>query len=185
MAAALFALLVVNSVYLVSVTMAGVQFQNWFYLVMFLLHLVLGLALVLPVVLFGLFHFRNARHRPNRRAIRAGYALFTTALIVLGTGFILMRLDVLGIRLEVKDPTARSVSYWLHVLSPLVVVWLFILHRLAGRRIKWRVGLSWSAVAAVFAGVMLLLQTQDPRAWNVTGPVSGEQYFLSVKSSIP
>ena len=53
---ALFALLVVNSFYLVVITVAGVQFQNYFYQWMFLLHLLLGLAIVLPVVLFGAFH---------------------------------------------------------------------------------------------------------------------------------
>ena len=50
----LFALLVVNSVYLVSVTIAGVRYQNWFYLNMFLLHLVLGLAIILLVIPFAL-----------------------------------------------------------------------------------------------------------------------------------
>ena len=100
---ALFALMAVNAVYLISVTIAGVRFQNWFYLVMFTAHLVLGLLLVLPVVIFGVLHIRNARNRPNRRAIRAGYALFATALVVLATGFVLMRVDVAGIRLEVLE----------------------------------------------------------------------------------
>ncbi|MHC5024181.1 MAG: tetratricopeptide repeat protein [Planctomycetota bacterium] len=174
---ALFAVLAINSVYLVSVTVAGVAYQNWFYLLMFLLHLLLGLAIVVPVVVFGLVHIRNARNRPNRRAIRAGYALFIVALVVLGTGVVLTRVDLFGLRFEVNQPLARSVAYWMHVIGPLAAIWLFVLHRLAGRRIRWRVGLSWAAVAAVFAGVMLLVQMQDPRAWNVAGPASGEQYF--------
>ena len=37
-----FALLAVNSVYLVAVTIWGVEYQNWFYLLMFALHLLLG-----------------------------------------------------------------------------------------------------------------------------------------------
>ena len=44
--------------------------------------LVLGLAAALPVVIFGMLHIRNARNRPNRRAVRAGYALFTASLIL-------------------------------------------------------------------------------------------------------
>ena len=51
----------------------------------------------------------------------------------------------------IKDPAVRRVLYWAHVITPLLVVWLFVLHRLAGRRIKWKVGLRWAAVAAVFA----------------------------------
>ena len=49
----LFAVLAVNSIYLVSVrgleAATGRTYQDWFYLVMFLLHVVLGLAIVLAV----------------------------------------------------------------------------------------------------------------------------------------
>ena len=175
---ALFALLSVNSVYLVSVTILersqGQIYQNYFYQYMFLVHLVLGLAIVLPLVVFGVLHIRNAYNRTNRRAVRAGLALFTTSLILLATGIILTRLDFF----EVKNPQVRGASYWIHVLSPLVVVWLFILHRLAGPRIKWKVGAAWAGVAGVFALVMVLLHSADPRQWNVAGPVSGERYFF-------
>ena len=175
----LFALLVVNSVYLSAVRVleatSGQAYQNWFYLLMFLGHLVLGAAIVLPVVVFGAFHIRNAHNRPNRRAVRAGYALFTTALLLLASGIVLTRLE--GV-IVVKDPTVRSVAYWVHVITPLVAAWLFVLHRLAGRKIKWKVGLRWAVVAGVFAGAMLLFHSQDPRAWNVVGPESGERYFL-------
>ena len=34
---------------------------------MFLWHLVLGLLIVLPVVIFGIAHIYNAYNRPNRR----------------------------------------------------------------------------------------------------------------------
>lgn len=175
----LFALIAVNSSYLVGVSLLewarGQTYQNWFYLIMFVVHLVLGLALVVPVVLFGAFHIKNARNRPNRRAIRVGYALFTVALVLLVTGVLLTRIE--GV-LVIKDQATRGALYWAHVLAPLLAAWLFILHRLAGRRIKWKVGLRWAVVAAVFAGVLLILQAQDPRRWNVAGPASGEQYFF-------
>ena len=63
---ALFALLTVNAVYLVSITVAGVEYQNWFYLIMFGVHLVLGLAIVVPVVVFG------HRHRLDERQLHEG-----------------------------------------------------------------------------------------------------------------
>ncbi len=175
---ATFALMTVNAVYLASVTVAGVEYQNWFYLIMFALHLVLGLLMVVPVLAFGGIHIRNAWNRPNRRAIRAGLALFVTANVLFVSGIVLMRVDLLGVRLEVNNAAARSTAYWIHVLAPLVAVWLFVLHRLAGRRIRWKVGLAGAGAAAVFAALMLLLHSQDPRAWNVAGPKSGEQYFF-------
>ncbi len=175
----LFALLAVNSTYLASTTflewVTGKTYQNWFYMYMFLLHLVMGLLIVVPVIAFGVAHIRNAHNRPNRRAVLVGYSLFATALVLLASGIVLTRID--GV-IVVKDPAVRSVSYWLHVLSPLAAVWLFILHRLAGKRIKWKVGLRWAAVAGAFAVVLLIVQAQDPRQWNVAGPASGERYFF-------
>jgi tetratricopeptide (TPR) repeat protein len=175
----LFALLAVNAVYLLAVRLfeaaTGHTYQNWFYMLMFLGHLALGLAIVLPVVLFGAFHIRNAHNRPNRRAVRAGYALFTTALLLLASGVVLTRIE--GV-IVIKDPATRSIAYWVHVITPFLAAWLFVLHRLAGRRIKWKVGARWAIVAGVFAVVMLGLHSQDPRRWNVTGPKSGEKYFF-------
>ena len=175
----LFALLAVNSTYLGAITLlealTGRVYQDWFYLQMFLLHLALGLLLVVPVVVFGLAHMRNAWRRPNRRAVRAGLSLFTGALVLLGTGIVLTRLD--GV-IVVKDPAVRGVAYWLHVTTPFVVVWLFVLHRLAGKRIRWRVGLGWAAVAVAFAVVLATIQAQDPRQWNVEGNPEGDRYFF-------
>jgi hypothetical protein len=175
----LFALLAVNATYLAGVTflewMTGTTYQNWFYLVMFLVHLSLGLLIILPVVFFGIFHIRNAYNRPNRRAVWVGYALYAVALTILASGIVLTRIE--GV-IVVKDPAIRSLAYWAHVLCPLVAGWLFVLHRLVGRRIDWRLGRRWAVVAAVFAGILLVIQAQDPRRWNVAGPESGEQYFF-------
>lgn len=175
----LYALLSINAVYLGGVTFlewwTGQTYQNWFYLNMFLVHLVLGLLLVVPVVVFGLLHMRNSRHRRNRRAVRVGYALFVTVLVLIATGVVLTRVEGL---IVVKDESVRSIAYWLHIATPLIAAWLFVLHRLAGKKIKWQVGRRWALAAAVFAGLMLVWQTQDPRKWNVEGPASGEQYFF-------
>ena len=64
----LFALIVVNSIYLSSITAAeyysGLIYQDYFYLLMFLLHLLLGLLLVVysAVSLAGLRFTITARH---------------------------------------------------------------------------------------------------------------------------
>jgi tetratricopeptide (TPR) repeat protein len=180
---ALFALLGVNSVYLATVTLAqwrsGETYENYFYQVMFLGHLALGILITVPVILFGIFHIYNTHNRPNRRAVIAGYALFASAIALLVTGFLLMRLDLFGVSLEVRDPGARRFFYWIHVGAPIAVAWLFVLHRLASpKKIRWRIGAAWLGVAGAFALGMVLLHSQDPKQWGVVGPASGEQYFF-------
>jgi tetratricopeptide (TPR) repeat protein len=179
---ALFALLGVNSVYLAAITFVqwwkGQTYENYFYQVMFLGHLALGILITVPVILFGVFHIYNTHNRPNRRAVVAGYALFASSIALLVTGFLLMRLDALGLSFEVRDPGARKFYYWIHVGAPFAVTWLFILHRLAGRQIKWKVGVAWLGVAGAFAVGMVFLHSQDPKQWGKVGPASGEQYFF-------
>src|SRR6266852_3034994 len=89
---ALFALLAVNSAYLGTITwfewLSGKTLQDYFYQLMFLLHLVLGLIIILPVIVFGTLHLRNAWPRPNRRAVRAGIALFSCAILLLASGLV-------------------------------------------------------------------------------------------------
>jgi tetratricopeptide (TPR) repeat protein len=175
----LFAVLTFNAVYLGTITFSewitGKTYQDYFYQYMFLLHLALGLLVIVPVVVYGIIHIRNAHERPNRRAVRVGYALFAVALTLLISGLVLTR----GLPLvEIRQPLAREMAYWLHVVAPLLVAWLFILHRLAGPRINWRFGGAVAGLTAIFAVAMLLLQAQDPRQWNVAGPASGEQYFF-------
>ncbi|MEA3412606.1 MAG: tetratricopeptide repeat protein [Pseudomonadota bacterium] len=175
---ALFALLVVNSVYLAGVTTlewaTGRVYQDYTYQIVFLLHLVLGLALVLPVAVFGALHFRSAHKRRNRPAVRAGLSLYVTALVLLLSGLVLTRFGFF----EINDAGTRRAVYWVHVITPLIVAWLFVLHRLAGPQIRWKSGLRWAGVAAAFSMVMIALDLQDPRDWNARGSESGEQYFL-------
>jgi tetratricopeptide (TPR) repeat protein len=177
------ALLGANSVYLASITFLGwlkglssgqpVSLENYFYQYMFLAHLVLGLVLLLPFIIFGAIHIRNAHNRPNRRAVTVGYVLFAVSLVLLFSGLALMRVE----GFEIKNPNARSAAYWAHVITPLLAVWLYVLHRLAGPRIKWKVGLGWAGVVAVIVAGMVALHSHDPRKWNQVGPAEGTNYF--------
>jgi tetratricopeptide (TPR) repeat protein len=173
----LVALLVANSVYLSSITIweavTGETIQNFFYQYMFLGHLVLGLALIGPFLVFVTAHLINTRHRLNRRAIRVGYFLLAASLAVLISGVLLMRLGPLDLR----QPALRAMVYWLHVAAPLVVLWLYWLHRLAGPRIRWRAGLGYIGAVAAACAAMLLMHRTDPRPWYAVGPKEGEKYF--------
>ncbi|MCA9124964.1 MAG: hypothetical protein KDB11_32530 [Planctomycetales bacterium] len=174
---ALVALLGANAAYLASITAIewaqGRTYQNYFYQYMFLAHLVLGLLLVVPFVVFGVFHMLAARNRHNRRAVRIGYVLLAASLVVLISGLLLMRIA----GFDLRQPLARKTVYWLHVIVPLAVAWLYWLHRLAGPKIKWRIGLSYAAAVGVVVLVMVGLHTQDPRQWYAQGPESGVKYF--------
>ena len=64
------------------------------------------------------------------------------SIVVLVTGVLLMRIG----GFDLRQPLARSTVYWLHVACPLVAAWLYWLHRLAGPRIKWRLGLGYAGV---------------------------------------
>ncbi len=176
---ALFALLSVTAVYLGVTSLlewyTSRTYQDYFYQIVFLAHLILGLLIVLPFVVYGLVHMRRGYFRPNRRAVNVGYGLLITSTLLLISGLVLTR----GIPLiEVKDPQARDLAYWAHVVLPFIAVWLFVLHRLAGKRIRWAVGGSVAAVSIALAAVALFFQTQDPRQWNEVGPESGEAYFF-------
>ena len=174
----LFALLVANSIYLLLIRGAGEitdqTYENWFYLIMFLLHLGLGFVLLVPFILFLIFHIRAVWDHPNRRAVAAGWGLLLIALVLLFTGVLLTRIE--GV-VQINNQVARSFLWWSHVIAPFGVIWFFILHRLAGIPIRWRVGLGWGFAALGFSLIMVFFQAQDPRKWNVEGNSSGEKYF--------
>src|SRR5437588_8169784 len=180
----LVALLTANSIYLSAISFLewlrndpNITYQTWFYMIMFGTHLVLGLVLILPVVLFGIFHIRNAHNRPNRRAVKVGYTLFAASLVVLVTGLLLTRIDIFRFKsVGLKNPQFRSIAYWAHVITPILAIWLYMLHRLAGPRIKWRVGLRWGVATAAIVVGMVFLHSAHPRK-NEIGSVEGKKYF--------
>ena len=175
----LFAVLSANSVYLGAITFLewlkgdpNTTYQNYFYMVMFGGHLVLGLLMVLPVIIFGAVHIKNSHDRPNRRAVRVGYLLFFISLALLFTGVALMRFDFFSI----KNPVLRQPIYWAHVITPILAVWLYVIHRMAGPRIKWAIGLRWSGAMAALVLATVVLHSTHPQK-NQVGSKEGEKYF--------
>jgi len=183
----LFALLVVNSIYLSSITAleyySGLIYQDYFYLLMFLLHLLLGLLLVLPFCAFAILHARRAIRRDNRYAIRAGIALFVSGLLLLVSGIVLTRFGFF----EINDPRIREPLYWLHVILPFVIMWLFVLHRLAGRPIRYHLAYRWLALAGGFAAIMLVvhMQTQQDAGIAQSHDFSPSRFKIAGKELIP
>ena len=170
----LFALLVVNSAYLGAVTwrqwLTGNLLEDAAYQAMFLAHLALGFVIIAPAVCYGALHLRRAIHRPNRLAVRLGLALFACVLALLVSGLALTR----GVPMvELRDPAARTVAYWVHVVTPLVACWLFVLHRLAGRPIRWAVGGVIGGLAlAIGAAAIVFAEFRRPASATQTYPPS-------------
>ncbi|CAN5911648.1 multiheme c-type cytochrome [soil metagenome] len=182
-----FALLGANGFYLASVTLLtwlkGAPQDTWFYMLMVALHLLLGFAILLPFLAFGFGHLFTSWKRPNKAAVRYGLILLASALVLLVSGLVLVRLEVpfgaLGqLRFEVRDPTVREIGYWLHVGTPVLAIILYIRHRLAGPQIKWKYAKIWGSLVAVFVVAMGLLHTQDPRVLAAQGPREGARYFF-------
>ena len=170
---ALFALLTVNSAYLGAVTWrqwwSGESLEDAVYQTMFLAHLAFGLLIVVPALVYGVMHLRRAIHRPNRLAVRLGLILFACVIVLLGSGIALTR----GVPLlELRDPALRSVAYWAHVAAPLLAGWLFVLHRLAGRPIRWAAGAGIGTLAVVIGGVGIW--SASPHANEATSGVTFE-----------
>ena len=174
-----FAVLGANGAYLASVTAmtwaTGVTQQTFFYMLMIGLHLLVGFAVVVPVLAFGFAHWVTSFKRPNKAAVRYGLALLACTLLVLISGIILVR----GFGFyEVRDPRVRSASYWLHVLAPLAAIGLYIKHRLAGPMIRWYWARRVGAAVGVVVVAMGLLHSQEPRRFGVKGPSEGAKYFF-------
>ena len=112
----------------------------------------------------SLSHLRLAFQRKNRRAVKVGYALLIISLLLLISGFALMRVE----GFEIRDPNARTWLYWTHVITPLLAVWLYVLHRLAGPKIKWKMGVGWagSVAAVVLIMVGLRIRTLELGMWK-------------------
>ena len=112
---ALFALLVVNSAYLGAVTfrqwLSGLVLEDRVYQAMFLGHLVLGIAIIAPVLIYGVMHLRRAIRRPNRLAVRLGLILFGCVIVLLVSGIALTAgypPSNCATRCSARSPTGRT-----------------------------------------------------------------------------
>lgn len=140
-------------------------YQNQFYLWMVLVHLLVGVLLIIPFVAFGVRHLILARRHHNRKAVLLGYAFFSTGLIVLLTGLLLVRTGLA----DLKHPLARSTVFWLHVVAPVVAGVLYAWHRLSGPAVRWRVGAAHGGVVVVAVSAMAVLHPQQRQQSTAPG----------------
>ncbi|HJT79386.1 MAG TPA: multiheme c-type cytochrome, partial [Gemmataceae bacterium] len=173
------ALLGATGAYLVFIrvmeAVRGQTYTNSFTISIFMAHILVGLALVVPFLVFGCTHLFLARHRKNRPAVRLGVILFVICIILGLSGVVLIQLA--GMPQLPTGTVGRGVAYYLHVLLPLAAVAVYVLHRYAGPDIKWRWGAGWGLGVVGFVGVMAVMHFQHPKDWYLQGPKEGEVYF--------
>ena len=153
----LFALLLIDSVYLSAVDLVqwwtGERLEAGPYIWAFFAHLILGLLFTVPVIVYGIGHARRGYDRPNRHAVAMGWGVLITAIVLLVSGYLLMRVELGGGEFGINDPGARTVVFWTHVAAPCAVIWFFVLHRLVGRRLRWKQGVTIGGGALVVAAI--------------------------------
>jgi tetratricopeptide (TPR) repeat protein len=174
----------VTGVYLLAIRlleMASTRtYTNQFTLQMFVAHILVGLAIILPFLAFGCTHLLTARKRKNRRAVKLGISVFVSGNLIVLSGLALIQLS--GLPQLPTGSVARWVVYGLHILAPVAAVVLYVLHRRAGPDIQWKWGYAWGGGVAVFVAAMVVLHLQDPRKWFAVGPREGEKYFEPSKA---
>jgi hypothetical protein len=178
------AVLGATGIYLLAITTLELvrqeTLQNFFSLSMFLVHVLVGVGLSVPYLIFGFLHWSAARHRLNRRAVRLGVLLFLTGVAVGLTGALLIQLSGMP---QLADGTpARVVVRVLHVVTPAAAVAIYVLHRRAGPAIRWRWGIGWGVAVGGCTAICLLLHSHDPRRWHAQGSPEGERYFEPARS---
>lgn len=163
-----FGLLALDSIYLAAVDItawwAGEPREDQGYLWAILVHLVLGLAIIVPYIVYGARHAWRGRFRPNRRAVAVGWALLWVGVALLVTGILLVRVEIGSVRLGIDQPGLRSTLFWVHAVSPLVAIWLFVLHRLVGPKLRWGRGVAWGGAGLVTAVLALAAASGTPES---------------------
>jgi uncharacterized membrane protein SirB2 len=178
------AILGVTGIYLLAIDLLekfrGQTYTNQFTLQMFVVHILVGLGIIVPFLIFGFTHLLTARKRKNRLAVKLGIALFICGNLVVLTGLALIQLS--GLPQLPTGSVARWVVYVLHAIVPAVAVVFYVLHRRAGPDIQWKYGYAWGGGVAVFVAAMIALHLQDPRQWFAVGPREGEKYYEPSKA---
>ncbi len=181
----LFALLIIDSLYLGAVDVVewwtGRSLEQGPYIWAFLAHVVLGLLITIPIIVFGIRHALRSYDRPNRRAVAVGWALLITASILLITGYLITRVEIGGQEWGIRDSGARDIVFWIHVGAPFIAMWLFVLHRLVGSRLRWKrgavIGGASVAISVIAVWIHLAATTSPP----IRG-IGGERMATAVSS---
>ena len=176
-----FAVLGASGVYLLAVTVLNRAypdhlFTNPFTFWTLLGHTGIGVIGTLPFLVFGFWHMATSYRRPNRVAVRLGMAVFELGIVIIATGFALVQLD--GLPQLPTGTVSRNVAYFLHILVPVATVAVYVAHRRAGPKIRWKYGKAWAVGVVGAVAAMAGAHFLDPRTVGREGPKEGDRYFM-------
>ncbi len=164
-------LMAANSIYIAAFTR-----DTSFFYAMLLTHLTLGVLIAIPFFVFAVTHAKRMIRMWNKRAKYAGLAIFTLAIVCVGTGAFM----------TFRGATLNNRAVWLaHVGAVPLALVAFILHRRAHvHKLQFRRLFAWGGAVAAFLGVMAVvarLEKPPRRIVNVDGdtvfyPASSETF---------
>ncbi|MGA7992201.1 MAG: multiheme c-type cytochrome [Thermoanaerobaculia bacterium] len=160
-------LMAANSIYLLAFTK-----YSSFFMAMLLMHLVLGLLIAIPFLVFALTHgARMLANIRNRKAKIAGIAILTLALTCVGT----------GVTMALKGATLTNRPIYLaHVFAIPVALVAFILHRRAAvHKLHLKRLFQWGGAVAAFLLVMAGLHKLEKPPQRIVNREGDTQFFLS------
>ena len=136
-------LIAANSIYLAAFTR-----DTSFFYAMLLSHLVLGIAIAIPFFVFAITHAKRMIRMWNKRAKYAGLAIFSLAVVCVGSGLFL----------TFRGATIPNRFVWLaHIASVPLALVAFILHRRAHtHKLQFRRLFAWGGAVAIFLGAMAI-----------------------------
>ncbi|HEX7528755.1 MAG TPA: multiheme c-type cytochrome, partial [Thermoanaerobaculia bacterium] len=143
-----------------------------FFMAMLLMHLVLGLLIAIPFLVFAFTHgARMLANIRNRKAKAAGIAIVTLALTCIGT----------GVTMALKGATLTNRPIYLtHVFAIPVALIAFVLHRRAAvHKLHLKRLFQWGGAVAAFVLVMAGLHKMEKPPQRIVNREGDTQFFLS------
>ncbi|MFI5197228.1 MAG: multiheme c-type cytochrome [Thermoanaerobaculia bacterium] len=160
-------LMAANSIYLVAFTKISSFFMS-----MLLMHLVLGVLIAIPFLVFAFTHGpRMLANIRNRKAKAAGITIVALALTCISTGVFMV--------FKGATLTHRAV-YLAHVCATPLALIAFILHRRAAvHKLHFKRLFQWGGAVAAFVAGMAILHKMEKPPQRIVNRNGDTQFFLS------
>jgi len=150
-------------------------YTNQFTIWVFLVHVLTGVALLLPFLFLALAFIGRARGRADRRGVGSSVALLVAGIVAALAGVLLVQFD--GWPQLPTGSFGRNLAYGLHLAAPLAAAAAYLLYRRSGPPVRWRWGFAWAVATGLFLLVVAGVHSRHPQQWNIAGAAAGADRF--------